>query len=167
LSRLVEIWNLVMPSKIGRIPDRHEALWHMTSFFVAHPSYRALPLVRMRGVQQAIALGHYCCLTDGKTIEAVATWHPIDLAALRQFYPHYVFDSTQPIDGIFLTSLAAINRASLNIMIRHLRTKFSDKDVYWDRHKGEKLGHKPAKRQLKSDGPTSKGPIRISTPVVF
>jgi hypothetical protein len=133
-----------MPSNIGRIADRHQALWHMTSFFTAHPSYRALPLASMRIVQQAIAHGNYCCLTDGKTLEAVATWRPIDLAELRQFYPHYVSQRAEPIDGIFLTSLAANNGASLKIMVRHVRTKFSDKDVYWDRHKG-KLGHKPAK----------------------
>ena len=134
-----------MASNIGRIADRHVAFWHITSFLAAHPIYRALRLESMRVLQQAITHGSYCCLTDGKTIQAVATWSSIDLAGLRQFYPHYVSHSTEPIDGIFLTSLAAINRASLKIMIRHVRMRFSGKDVYWDRHKGKKLGHKPAK----------------------
>jgi hypothetical protein len=141
---LKNIGHLVEPSKIGRIADRHVAFWLISDLLTAHPLYRKMPFANMRGVQQAIGLGEYCCLGDGMTVQAVATWRGINVAALLRTHPRYVADSSEPIDGIFLSSLAAIDRESLKIMIRHLRTTFSDKDVYWDRHKG-KLGHRSKK----------------------
>jgi hypothetical protein len=140
----VEVWTVVMSSKIGRIADSRVAFWHISSFFMAHPSYRKLPFAKMRVVQQAIAHGDYCCLGDGKTIRAVAMWRRIKLAEMLQVYPQHVPAGSEPKDVIFVSSLAAIDRASLKIMVRHIKTSFSDKDIYWDRHSG-KLGHRPAK----------------------
>ena len=71
-------------------------------------------------------------------------WRRMKPAELLQVYPHYVPDSPDPTDVIFISSLAAIDNASLKIMIRHLKTSFSGEDVYWDRHNG-KLGHRPGK----------------------
>jgi hypothetical protein len=134
-----------MPSKLGRIADPRVAFWHISRFFTTHPGYRNVPFARMRFIQQAIAVGNYYCLGDGKIIQAVATWRPINLSELLRVYPH-VPSSSESTDKIFLTSLAAVNRTGLKIMIRHLRTSLSDKDVYWDRHNG-KLGHRPGKPQ--------------------
>jgi hypothetical protein len=133
-----------MSGKIGRIPDRHVAFWHISSFLAAHPAYRELSFSKMRMVQQAIAHGDYCCLSDGKTIQAVATWCRINAEEILRAYPDHVPKTTVPIDGVFLSSLAAIDRASLKIMIRHLRTGFATKDIYWYRHQG-KLGHRAGK----------------------
>lgn len=135
-----------MAGKIGRMADRHVAFWHISSFLAAHPAYRGFSFSKMRMVQQAIALGNYCCLTDGKAIQAVATWRRINAEMLLRAYPNQVPKASAPIDGVFLSSLAAIDRASLKIMVRHLRTGFATKDVYWDRHQG-KLGYRAGKPQ--------------------
>ena len=100
----------------------------------------------MRRVQQSIALGNYCCLGDGKTMQAVATWREINVAALLRTYPRYAADASATMDGVFMTSLAGADRASLKIIIAHLRQVLGDKDVYWDRHNG-KLGHRAATPQ--------------------
>ncbi len=137
------------PSKIGRIADPHVAFWHIASFLTAHPLYRNVPFANMRRVQQSIALGNYCCLGDGKAMQAVATWREINVAALLRTYPRYAADASAAMDGAFITSLAGVDRASLKIIIAHLRKVLGDKDVYWDRHNG-KLGHRTARRALKS-----------------
>ena len=133
-----------MPSKIGLIADHHVAFWHIANFLSAHPHYRHLPFAKMRRVQRAVALRNYCCLSDGKAIQAVATWRGINIAVLLRTHPRYPANSTEPADGLFLTSLAASDRESLKILVRHLRKTLSDQDVYWDRHNG-KLGHRPRK----------------------
>jgi hypothetical protein len=144
-SRKQAVAPQTMPSKIGRLADRHVAFWHISSLLTAHPRYRNASFANMRRVQQSVALGNYCCLGDGKApLQAVATWHGINVAALLRTYPRYAADRSDPVDGIFITSLAAIDRDSLKIMIRHLRTLFVGQDVYWDRHKG-KLGHRSKK----------------------
>lgn len=129
-------------SKIGRIADRHLAFWGISQLLMGHPRYRNVPFANIRLIQQAIALGNYCCLTDGKAIQAAATWQAINVAALLQTYPKYKADKSAPADGIFLTSFASVDRDSFRVMISHLRASFLEQDVYWDRHKG-KLGHKP------------------------
>jgi hypothetical protein len=133
-----------MPNQIGRIADPHRAFWYIAGFLSAHPHYRHEPFAKMRHLQQAIALNDYCCLSDGKTIQAVATWRGINEAVLLRTFPRYPAESSEPIDGLFLTSLAALDQASLKSMIRHLRTTLASQNVYWNRHKG-KLGHSPKK----------------------
>jgi hypothetical protein len=129
--------------------DRHVAFWHIANLLAAHPRYRQVSFGNISRVQQAIALGNYCCLGDGKTIRAVATWRGINVAVLLRTHPRYPVDSVEPTDGMFLTSLAALDQESLKTMIRHLRMAHADKDVYWDRHNG-KLGHRPRKSPLQS-----------------
>jgi hypothetical protein len=141
---LKNIGHPVEPSKIGRIADRHVAFWHIANFLAGHPRYGHVPFANIRRVQQSIASRNYCCLIDGKTIQAVTTWRGINVAALLETPPRYVANSSDPSDGIFLTSLAALDQASLKIMIRHLRKPFSGKDVYWNRHNG-KLGRRLGK----------------------
>jgi hypothetical protein len=132
---------------LGVSPIRHVAFWHITSF-LAHPLYRNVPFANMRRVQQSIALGNYCCLGDGKAMQAVATWQGINVAALLRTYPRYAADAdaSATMDGVFMTSFAGVDRASLKINIAHLRKVLGDKDVYWDRHNG-KLGHRAATPQ--------------------
>jgi hypothetical protein len=122
------------------------AFWHIARFLTAHPLYRDVPFANMRRVQQSIALGNYCCLGDGKTMQAVVTWREINVAALLRTYPRYAADDSATMDGVFMTSLAGADRARLKIIIAHLRKVLGDKDVYWDRHNG-KLGHRAATPQ--------------------
>jgi hypothetical protein len=136
-----------MASKIGQIADPHAAYWHIAKFLSAHPRYRGEPFWKMRLLQQAISLGNYRCMSDGRTMQAVATWRGINAALLLRTYPRYPADSSEPIDGMFLSSLAAVDQETAKTMIRYLRTSFSDKDVFWDRHNG-KLGHRPRKPRV-------------------
>jgi hypothetical protein len=133
--------DIVISDKIGRFAEPNEAFWHISSFLTAHPRYRNVPFKNMRRVQQAIALGNYCCFLDGKTMRAVATWRSINVAQFLRDFPRYATKIPEPLDGIFVSSLAALDRESLRVMIRHLRTSFSDQDVFWDRHNG-KLGRR-------------------------
>ena len=98
---------------MGVSPIRHVAFWHITSF-LAHPLYRNVPFANMRRVQQSIALGNYCCLGDGKAMQAVATWQGINVAALLRTYPRYAADASATMDGVFMTSLTRVDRATEN-----------------------------------------------------
>ena len=70
----------------------------------------------------------------------------INVAALLRTYPRYAADASATMDGVFMTSFAGVDWASLKINIAHLRKVLGDKDVYWDRHNG-KLGHRAATPQ--------------------
>ena len=89
-----------MEGKIGRIADPLTAFWLISKFLMGHPLYRKVPFAQMRHVQRSIELGNYCILGDGKTVQAVATWSGINVAALLRTYPRYVADNSEPIDGV-------------------------------------------------------------------
>lgn len=129
------------PRQLGKIDDSKVAFWHIARFLSQQPSYRGTPFGNVLRLQQSIARGKYCCLGDGKAVQAVATWQDVNVERLLQTFPRYVAEASETTDGVFLTSLVATDRDSLKIMTSHLKRIFAGKDVYWHRHKG-KLGHR-------------------------
>lgn len=138
--------------RIGRFANAHVAFWHIARFLAAHPFYRNIPLANMRAIQQSIALGKYFCLSDGKTVQAVASWRDINVETFRRTYPtRYVALDSETLDGVFLTGIAGVDQASLKIMVSHIKKTFPDKDIYWDRHKGT-LGHRSRRTSARVRG---------------
>ena len=141
--------HIAQPSRIGQIQDPKEAFWQIARFLSQHPAYRNTPFANIQRLQQSIALGQYYCLSDGNSLQAVATWQEVNAERLLRDFPRYVAEAGETTDAIFITSLVGTDSASLRRMAAILREMFADKDVYWNRHKG-KLGHrakKPAARK--------------------
>ncbi len=119
------------------------AFWNIAHFLARHPDYRQIPFTQILVLQRAVARGKYCCLSEGKDIKAVATWQDINQEKLKRDYPNYMVDAADQLDGVLITSVAATDPAGLKTMMAHLNKTLADTDVYWDRHAGKGLEHRP------------------------